>query len=166
MPAISESVTIKANIADVFALISRVEEFPMYARYIEDVQRIGRRTYHWVARVEGVRLTWDSIISEFCRPTRLSWRSIRGFENAGTYTLIQVPGGTRVDLHIEYGLTGGLLGAGIGRLVKPAVGTAAKSILARVKERLEGRRPDTEKPGSGLRRSRRLTLPGTPMAQP
>ena len=141
MPTVSESATIMADIEDVFALISRVEEFPRYARNLVEVRKIGPRTYRWVARLGGVTLTWDSIISEFRRPTRLSWRSMRGFENTGTYTLARSPAGTRVDLVIDYRMTGALVGDGIARLLTPVTRAAARSILTRVKERLEGEQP-------------------------
>lgn len=137
MPKISESVTINANIEDVFDLISRVEEFPLYATMLKEVREIGIRTYRWTALVRGVTLTWDSIIAEFHRPTRLAWRSIRGFKNSGAYNLISTPNGTRVELTIEYNFAGGPLDGLMGALTIPLARTAAASILAKVRGRLE-----------------------------
>lgn len=143
MPTISESVTINADIEHVFDLISRVEEFPIYASMLKEVREIDHRTYRWVARVRGLTLTWDSIIAEFHRPTKLTWRSIRGFKNSGTYRLMRIPDGTRVELTIEYNFEGGLLGGLIEALVIPPARSAAASILAKVKDRLE--RPQSTK---------------------
>ncbi len=158
MPTISESVIINADIEAVFDLISRVEEFPLYAPILKEVREIGHHTYRWVARARGLTLAWDSVITEFHRPTRLTWRSIRGFENSGTYRLVRIPEGTKVELIIEYRFQGGLLDALMEALVVPITRAAAASILARVKERLEydhSVTPAKDKP----HRQRRLLRP-------
>ncbi len=155
MPTISESVTINADVEDVFDLISRVEEFPRYASMLKEVREIGHRTYRWEARVQGLALTWDSIIAEFHRPTRLAWRSIRGFKNSGTYHLSAMPNGTRVELTIAYDFEGGLLNGLMETLTIPLVRTAAASILAKVRDRLE--HPHVTKPATEhTHRKRRL----------
>ncbi len=137
MPTISESVTIHADIDAVFDLISRVEEFPLYVSVLKEVREIAHHTYRWVAQARGLNLDWDSVITEFHRPTRLTWRSIRGFNNSGTYHLMQIPEGTRVELTIEYSFDSGLLNGLMEALVIPLTRAATASILARVKERLE-----------------------------
>ncbi len=137
MPTISETVTINANIETVFDLISRVEEFPLYVSMLKEVREIGHHTYRWVARVRGFTLSWDSIITDFHRPNRLTWRSIRGFNNSGAYRLIRTPEGTRVELTIEYSFDSGLFNGLLEALVIPMTHAATASILARVKERLE-----------------------------
>lgn len=137
MATISESVTIAAKREAVFGLISRVEEFPLYADSLKKVEKIGYRTYRWLARVHGFTLDWDSKITEFRRPARLAWRSIRGFENSGAYDLTTVPGGTRVVLTIEYSFAGIPLGGLMELLVTPVTRVAAAEILRRVKEQLE-----------------------------
>jgi uncharacterized membrane protein len=137
VPRISESVTVNANIESVFDLISRVEEFPLYASMLKEVRQIGYHTYRWVARIRGLTLNWDSTITEFSRPTRLTWRSTRGFENSGTYHLVSIPGGTRVELTIQYSFDGALFGRLMEALVAPIAGDATASVLGRVKNRLE-----------------------------
>jgi uncharacterized membrane protein len=137
MPTISQSVIINADIETVFDLISRVEEFPLYASMLKEVREIGHHTYRWVARVRGLTLSWDSVITQFRHPTRLTWRSIRGFKNSGRYRLSNIPEGTRVELTIEYNFQGGLLDSLMETLAIPLARTAAASILAKVKARLE-----------------------------
>ncbi len=134
MPTISESVTINADIDTVFDLISRVEEFPLYVSMLKEVREIGHHTYRWVAQARGLTLDWDSVITEFHRPTCLTWRSIRGFNNSGTYRLMRIPEGTRVELTIEYSFDGGLFNGLMEALVIPLTRAATASILARVKE--------------------------------
>jgi uncharacterized membrane protein len=165
MASIFQSVTINAERGAVFDLISRVEEFPLYAHALREVEQIGRRTYRWVANVRGLRLAWDSKITEFRRPERIAWRSIKGFENAGAYTLRKVAGGTRVELQIDYRFPGGPLGRLMEGLVAPVTRRAAAAILARVRGRLEqpsatatataahlGAKGDGGMPASGHRR--------------
>ncbi len=137
MPTISEFVTINADIDAVFDLISRVEEFPLYVSMLKEVREIGHHTYRWVAQSRGLTLNWDSVITEFHRPTRLTWRSIRGFNNSGTYRLMRIPEGTRVELTIEYSFDSGLFNGLMEALVIPLTHASTASILARVKERLE-----------------------------
>jgi uncharacterized membrane protein len=153
---ISDSITINADIEAVFDLIARVEEFPLYVDILKEVREIGYRTYRWVARIPGRTLNWDSIITEFQRPTRLTWHSIRGFENSGTYHLLPIPGGTRVELTIEYSFGGGLLDRLMEALVAPITRTAAASILARVKDRLENNHSINSAGGRAHRKRRFL----------
>lgn len=137
MARIFQSVTINAERDAVFDLISRVEEFPLYAHALREVEKIGPRTYRWVANVRGVRLAWDSRVTEFRRPQRIAWRSIKGFENSGAYSLRKVAGRTRVELQIDYRFPGGALGRLMEGLVAPVTRAAAAAILERVRRRLE-----------------------------
>lgn len=139
MPRISQSVTIAADRKAVFDLIARVEEFPLYAHALSKVDKIGFRTYRWVARMRGFTFRWDSTITEFRRPVRLAWRSINGFENSGAYTLTKIAGGTKVELSISYQFEAGPIGRLMEALVQPITRAAAAAVLRRVKDRLEAR---------------------------
>ena len=160
MATISESVTIAAKREAVFDLISRVEEFSLYADSLKKVEKIGYRTYRWVARVHGFTLDWDSKITEFRRPARLAWRSIRGFDNCGAYDLTTVAGGTKVDLFIDYSLEGIPLGGLMELLVTPVTRAAAAEVLQRVKERLERHRL-----GIAAKQNSRPNQKSTPLAR-
>jgi uncharacterized membrane protein len=107
--------------------------------------------------VHGFALSWDSTITEFRRPARLAWRSIRGFRNSGTYTLTKTAGGTKVELSIAYSFEAGRMGKLMEALVAPVTRIAAAAILEKVKQRLE-RRP----PGIPARE----TVPRKPNASP
>ncbi len=139
MPAIFQTAIINADIESVFDLISRVEEFPLYAETLKEVGKIGHNTYRWVAQVRGITLEWDSIITEFKRPTRLAWRSTSGFKNSGAYTLTRSPDGTLVSISIEFSFPGRLLETVMAPVTIPVARGIASGILARVKQRLEGR---------------------------
>jgi uncharacterized membrane protein len=156
VPAISETVTINADINAVFDLISRVEEFPLYSDILKQVRKIGPDTYRWVARVQGFTLTWDSIISEFHRPTRLAWKSIRGYRNSGAYTLTAVSARTKVEICLEYSFQRPWMEKLLSPLVRPITRAAASEILARVKDRLE--RGHSRIPSEEIRHERRKLL--------
>jgi uncharacterized membrane protein len=153
MARIVQSVTINAERDKVFDLISRVEEFPLYAHALREVEKIGRRTYRWAANVRGFRLAWDSKITAFRRPEKIAWRSIKGFENSGAYTLRKVTGGTNVELRIEYRFPGGPLGRLMELLVAPVTHAAAAAILERVRRRLE--HPSSATPSRAARSCKR-----------
>ncbi len=139
MPAIFQTAIINADIESVFNLISRMEEFPLYADVLKEVRDIGNNTYRWVAQVRGIRLEWDSVVTEFKRPTRLAWRSIRGFANSGAYTLVPSPTGTLVSISMQFNFPSRLLEKLTAPLVIPLTRALAAGILARVKQRVEGR---------------------------
>ena len=137
MPIVHETVEINADPDTVFDLIMRIEEFPLYTDALEEVRAIGPDTYHWTARAHGIRLEWDSVVTERERPKRLAWRSIRGVVNSGGYTLTPLPGGTRVSFSLEYRFPSRLLGMLLGPLITRLTRNTAVEILGRVKRRLE-----------------------------
>jgi uncharacterized membrane protein len=121
----------------VFDLISRIEEFPLYADALKEVRKIGHDTYRFVAQGGGITLEWDSVVTELKRPTRLAWRSIRGVANSGAYTLAASPAGTLVSISLQFSFPSRLVEALTAPLVIPLTRAQAAGILARVKQRLE-----------------------------
>src|SRR6516164_9752046 len=85
----------------------------------------------------GITLSWDAVITECQRPYRLAWRSVRGFQNSGAYTLTRSPQGTAVSLRIEYHLPSQFLEALTLPLADRLTRALAAQILARVKRKLE-----------------------------
>lgn len=138
MPVVTQTALIDANIESVFDLISRIEEFPQYADALKEVRQIEPGLYRWTAQALGTTLTWDSIITEFVRPTRIAWRSIKGFTNSGAYSLAPVPRGTRVSITIEYSFPSPLIATLLAPLVAPLIRSYAREVLRRVKRRLAG----------------------------
>lgn len=136
MTTIVETVTIDADIEAVFDLISRVEEFPLYAKFLS-VRKIDQQTYEWVARARGLTLTWASVITEFERPVRLAWKSVRGLQNWGAYTLTRSPRGTIVSILIGYHLPGAILEEFAAPLTERLMRSLAAQVLAEVKRRFE-----------------------------
>jgi uncharacterized membrane protein len=137
MTTISETVTIDADIDSVFDLICEVEKFPLYADFLTEVRKINQRTYRWTAQVQGITLSWDSVITGSRRPFQLAWRSVRGVQNSGAYTLSRSPHGTEVTISIDYHLPSRFLEALTAPLAEPLMHSLATQILERVKRKLE-----------------------------
>ncbi len=138
MPIVHQTAVINADIEVVFDLISRIEEFPRYADVLKEVQQVKLGLYRWTAQAFGVTLNWDSVITDYVRPTRIAWRSTRGFANSGAYSLAPITGGTKISITIEYSFPSQLIAMLLAPLVVPLVRSYTSEILRRVKRRLEG----------------------------
>ena len=144
MPEISYTVEIKASPESVHDLISNVEDFVFYSKYITSIKKIGPDTYHWTFHVAGLSLEWDSVVTENLRPRRVAWQSINGFNNSGYYTLIPSELGTKLILVMEYHFQVKILEKAMSILSDVFIEKMEVEILNRVKKRLEGK----EKPFS------------------
>jgi uncharacterized membrane protein len=137
MPALRSTVLIRAEPAAVFDLISRVEEFSRYSDMIEAVRMIGPDTYRWTTGIAGVALEWDSIITEAKPAARLAWRSIRGVENCGAFSLSPVAAGTRVDFTMSYHLRSRIMEKLLEGTIAAIGENVADDILVRIRRQLE-----------------------------
>jgi uncharacterized membrane protein len=95
MPSIRETIDIRAEPEAVFDLITRIEDFPLYADFIREVSVTGDKTSHWIARILGLSLEWDAVVTECHRPTQFAWQSVSGASSRGSYTLERISSGTR-----------------------------------------------------------------------
>lgn len=78
------------------------------------------------------------MVTDYLRPTRIAWRSIKGFANAGAYCLASIHGGTEVSLTIEYSFPNRLVAMLLAPLVARLFRAYAGETLRRVKQQLEG----------------------------
>lgn len=144
MPEIHEAIEIEAAPEAVFDLIARVEDFSLYTGLISSIRPIAAATYRWTVRVDGITLDWDATITDYDRPRRFGWRSVRGIDNRGMYRLQATTTGTKVSFSMEYRLATPLLEKVIAPLAGPLIQKVGAEILSAVKERLESgasRRP-------------------------
>src|SRR3989338_2217151 len=137
MPIITEVVYIKAAPEKVFDLIARPEDFPKYSRLVKKVTATESAIYHWLVNIYGIELEWDAKVVEMVRPKRFAWKSIKGIQNAGSYRLEPIEGGTRVAFSMEYHLPSAIM----ERLVEVIAGgfmeKMAFELLENVKKELE-----------------------------
>lgn len=87
-----------------------LENLPQFMRHIREVRVDGNRS-HWVARTPlGMRLSWNSQVTQDTPNERLAWRSIAGSEmdtRGEVRFRPTVAGGTEIDVDMYYRPPGG-----------------------------------------------------------
>ncbi|MDT8318313.1 MAG: SRPBCC family protein [bacterium] len=137
MAIISRSVEIMADADRVYDLISKVEEFSLYSDLIDSIKETTPKTYHWKARLGAIPVEWDAVVIEERRPRRFAWRSIKGFENSGSYTLTPSGSGTTVCFEMEFHLPVSILEQAISLLSDRYMNKLSEDILGEIKKRIE-----------------------------
>ena len=108
MPKADVSTTIKRPAADVFAVISNIENVPKWTSGSLEAKQtspgpigVGTTT-HTVNKFLGRRIENDTEVTEFEPNRKFAWRSTSGpFPVQASATLAEIAGDTRVNLTIE-----------------------------------------------------------------
>lgn len=137
MPIIHHTVEIKASPEAVFDLISKVENFCQFSSTIETIKPIDGDAYHWVVRIGGMVLEWDTVVTACSRPQYFAWRSISGVSNEGSYTLTPTSSGTLVTLSMKYRLANPLAEKVIKLVTTRLIQRIASEVLMNVKNQIE-----------------------------
>ena len=137
MPFVQEEVEIRAAPEVVFDLIANVEEFPRYVDSLKEVKGIGPDTYRWTVVISGAELDWDSVFTERVRPKRIAWKSIRGVDNSGSFTLQPTPAGTLVRFTMEFRIANRLMEITLSPVLSRLTRKVAEKVMARVKSVIE-----------------------------
>jgi uncharacterized membrane protein len=136
---ITKVVDIQSSPEKVFDLISMVEDFFSYSTLIKEVKKLAPKKYRWTVEIAGISFEWDAVITQFERPVKFGWSSVKGLKNSGAYKLRAVDGGTRVYFTMEYHLPLGILDRLAGSLMENFMESVAQEVLTNVKRRLEGK---------------------------
>jgi len=137
MPIIQHTVEIKADPGAVFDLISKVENFSRFTSAIDSIKPVDGDTYHWVVRIAGMVLEWDTMVTEHSRPWYFAWRSISGVTNEGSYTLTPSSSGTLITLTMQYRLANPLVERAISFVASRLIKRVASEVLMNVKNQIE-----------------------------
>lgn len=116
---LEQSVQIAASPEEVFDVWSRYENFPRFMSMVEEVRPLGGDRSHWVVKgPAGVRIEWDSVLTEHERGRALAWRSEPGstVEHSGHVHLEPSPAGTRATVWMSYTPPAGRLGHAVASL--------------------------------------------------
>lgn len=124
----------------VFALISRVEDFALYSDSVEAITPLGEDRYRWQVRALGMAMSFEVEVTECVPHERLTWRSVTGVKNHGSYRLSAVEGGTRITLCLEYSLKSRIMEKMVNKAAKPLVHRLSEEIIRRVETRLKSDR--------------------------
>lgn len=142
----------------VFELWSDVGNFPHFMSLVEEVRAIDETHSHWVVKgPAGVRLEWDSVITERVPPQLLAWRSEPGapVQHSGIVHFEADGAGTRVAVQMSYHPPGGVMGHAAAALLGRDPKREMDADLLRMKSFIEtGIAPhDASKPNGGARRA-------------
>jgi uncharacterized membrane protein len=150
-----KTITVRAPIAEVFALFSQVESFPRFMTHVREVRKMGDGRYRWVVRGPGgVPVAWDAEITEMVPERVLAWRSLPGeaVVNFGVARFEESPDGeTRLDIRMSYGPPGGMVGHLLAKLFGADPKRAMDEDLVRFQSILE--RGKTTAHGDEVRRA-------------
>ena len=138
---VTEAITIKRSVEEVYAFWRDFGNFPRFMRHLESVDVRGRES-HWRAKgPAGVRVEWDAELVEDVENERISWRSLENadVENHGSVRFAHAPGsrGTEIRVHLHYSPPAGRIGQGIAWLLGRDPESQIREDLHRVKQLLE-----------------------------
>jgi uncharacterized membrane protein len=142
---VTKTTTIHAPLDRVFALWSRVQEFPRFMEHVQSVVPAGndpQRSKWTVDGPLGTRLTFELRITsvvETGTSRSLSWTTVPGsaIAHSGTIHFDTVEGGTRVQIQLRYRPIGGVLGDLAARVLRADPRSRLADDLVRAKSLLE-----------------------------
>lgn len=101
-------ITIEAPPEKIFPVIADLSTFARLTSRIEKISLTDERKSHWKARIGGISLEWDAVVTDQRPPFRFAWRSVSGLKNSGSWRLTPVDGSTRVEFSIIFHPPGGM----------------------------------------------------------
>lgn len=136
MSVIQQTIDVSADPDAVYDLIASVESFPNIFRQIKSVMPSGHDTFLWKAVLAGKQLTWEGRVTRQTRPWYFSWESVTGVSNAGSYTINQIPGGSRLCFFMEYHLPAGMISVLLTPLVDRLIRNSIEEAMGCIKTSL------------------------------
>lgn len=131
-----KQVIINASPEAIFGIISDLPTFAGLSRYIERITVIDDKQACWSARICGIPLEWDALVTDNRPPVRFAWKSTSGVRNSGTWRLRPVDGGTCVDFGMTFHLPGGMDFLLDNRVFRQFVNDLTGEILANLEKLL------------------------------
>ncbi|MDH4099800.1 MAG: SRPBCC family protein [Nitrospirota bacterium] len=95
-------ITIEARPEKVFAVITDLPTFARLTHRIEEITLTNDGQSHWRARIGGIPIEWDAVITDQYPPSRFTWKSVSGARNSGSWRLTPAKNGTRVEFGITF----------------------------------------------------------------
>jgi uncharacterized membrane protein len=136
-----KDIHVRAQMEEVFAFWSALENFPRFMKHVKDVRRIGENLYHWkVEGPAGIPVEWDAEMSELVPNQLLGWRSIPGslVRTAGKVRFDPDDrGGTRIHVELHYNPPAGAIGHAFAKLLGADPKKEMDDDLVRFKSLLE-----------------------------
>lgn len=138
---LERGVIISKSPQECYAYWRSLTNAPHFMRMIESVSELDDRRSHWVAKIGGKTVEWNSRISEDKPGERISWHSDADspLTHAGIVSFERAPGdrGTLVRLVVHYQPPAGRAGLRAAQLLGKAPAMEIKEDLRRFKQILE-----------------------------
>jgi uncharacterized membrane protein len=154
---LERSITVGKSPEECYRYWRSFENLPRFMRNLHSVRHLDERRSHWVARGPmATRLEWTSEITADRPGEELAWRTLEdsGAAHAGSVRFEVAPAGrgTVVRVSLHYSPLGGVLGAGLVRLLGHDPQSSIREDLRRFKQVMEtGEIPTTHGQPSGRR---------------
>ena len=137
MERIEKTILISAPAEEVFSLIEKFEEIPNFSSAISEVVCESDKISLWKIEIGGITLDWRAELLEKRVPNRLSWRSISGLQNSGSYELEQIDGKTKVNFIMEYQMSSRVLEIAVHAPMGRIMEEIYSEILTNIQNELE-----------------------------
>jgi uncharacterized membrane protein len=141
---VHKTLRVNAPVDQVFQLLARYENFPLFMRNVRHVHAHPDGRSHWiVAGPAGVSVEWDAVTTRLEPNRMLAWHtaSNAAVRHAGSIRFEPHNGGTRLEIQLTYNPPGGALGHVVARLFGADPKTELDEDLLRLKSFLESGKP-------------------------
>lgn len=141
MPLIEVESWIAAPCKEVYSVICRMEDYPVFMKNLERVTVLERgentTTTEWVANLAGIRLTWTERDCFDESNGRIAYQQIKGDLSRfdGAWKLSPENGGTKIRLSVHVELDIPMFSAMIDPLLKKKVQENSRDMLQSIGER-------------------------------
>jgi uncharacterized membrane protein len=101
---VRRAITVARPAREVYAYWRKLEQLPMFMKWIESVEDRGNNVSHWTVKtVGGVTIEYDAEIIEDIPGRRIAWRSLPGaaVPNEGVVTFFDAPGNRGTEVIVE-----------------------------------------------------------------
>lgn len=160
---LEKTIDINVPIDAVFDVWTEYENFPYFMSHVVEARDLGEQRSHWVVKgPAGSRLEWDAVLTDYRRPSLLSWKTEPGaqVEHEGSVYFEPTDNGTRVTVRMSYRPPAGALGHGLAVLLGSDPKRELDDDLLRMKEFIERGIPphDAAKPMATPGRQREKSI--------
>jgi uncharacterized membrane protein len=103
MRKVEETIDVAVPVRMAYNQWTQFESFPRFMSGVESVTQLSDTTNHWVTKVGGVELAFDTEIVDQEPDDRIAWRSIDGKSHAGIIRFSPLDANhTHVKVHFEW----------------------------------------------------------------
>ena len=170
----SSSIVINASPDALYNFWSDFENFPLFMRHLESVEKRDNGHSHWVALGPmGTHIEWDAEITNQSKGQSISWRSLPGsdleLEGTVSFTPLSHERGTMISAEVRYRPGAKQAGVQFAKLLGKDPSFLMKQDLRRLKALIEtGEIPtidgQTHGPRSATAAAAKLLNPDEPLA--